>query len=142
MTASHPSDTLHLEWVGDVPVVRLADVHRVFEAAVDALAVTVRAVVAGGHPHLLIDASGVPFASPTLAQRVHMVRLWADAADGRLRIAMVAPPSFVDPERFGIVAAANFGLAAQVFVVEADAIAWLGEERAAELRRNRLPPVG
>lgn len=37
---------------------------------------------------------------------------------------MVVPPEFVDPEKFAVVAAANFGLAANVFNNEADALAW------------------
>ena len=141
MPGSTPCEALRLEFIGDVPVARLADTHRVFEHAVDLLTEVIRLTVAEGHPHLLMVGSDIVFAAPTLVDRLRMVRQWAEAADGRLRIAMVVPPSFIDPERFGVVAAGNFGLAAQVFAQEADAIAWLREERAAELRRSAPLPA-
>ena len=65
-----------------------------------------------------MDVRDAAFEPPTLAQRMAMVRRWAEVADGRLRIAMVAPARFVDPERFGVVAAGNFGLSGQVFLHE------------------------
>lgn len=139
MTGATPGKPLRLEWLEDVPVARLADTHRVFEEAVDLFTEAVRVALEDGQPHLLMDTRDAAFPSPSLAGRLHMVRQWAEAADGRLRIAMVAPASFIDPERFGVVAAANFGLVVQVFVEPADAIAWLREEREAELRRRDLP---
>jgi hypothetical protein len=136
MSDPAPRATLHLDMQGDVPVARLTPAHVVFEWAVAEVAQLIGRLVADGVPHLLLDGSLVPFASPTLVERLQMVRTWAEAADGRLRIAMVAPAALIDPERFGVVAAGNFGLSAQVFVHEEDALAWLREERAAELRRQ------
>jgi hypothetical protein len=52
---------------------------------------------------------------------------------------VVARPEFIDPERFGVVAAANFGLTVQVFEREEDAFAWLRAEWAAELERRGRP---
>lgn len=54
-----------------------------------------------------------------------MVRAWAEAAQGMLRVAIVVSPEFVDPEKFGVIAAANFGLVGNVFDSEAGALAWL-----------------
>jgi len=131
---------IRLEIVDGVPVARLTDTHGAFEPAVDLVAGVIRRMVAEGHPHLLLDVADAGFAAPALVDRLRMVRQWADAADGRLRIAVVAPASFIDHDRFGVVAAGNFGLAAQVFDREADAVAWLLAERADELRRNAALP--
>jgi hypothetical protein len=65
------------------------------------------------------------FGPPSIAARHEMMRRWAAAADARLVVAMVIPPSFVDPERFGEISAANFGLVGKGFVDEAEALAWL-----------------
>ncbi len=40
-------------------------------------------------------------------------------------VALVARPDFIDAERFGVVAAANFGLTGQVFEGEDEARGWL-----------------
>lgn len=138
MTVSTPRDALQLEIVDDLPVVRLAATHTVFEQAVAQIADVIRRAVAEGQPHLLLDVGSIAFGAPTLADRLRMVRQWADAADGRLRIAMVARPEFIDAERFGVVAAGKFGLAGQVFEREEEAVAWLREERAADLRWREL----
>ena len=129
-----------LEMVEDVPVARLGR-HRVFDRAVYLTANAIRRAIAEGHPHLAVNACAVAFRVPALADRLRLVRHCAAAADGRLRIAMVVPSSFIDPERFGVVAAGNYGLAAQVFEHETDAIAWLRAERAAELRRGASLPM-
>jgi hypothetical protein len=136
MSGSTP-ETVRMEVVDGVPVARLTSAHTVFDRAVDQLAGVIRRAVAEGQPHLLLDVGDIAFDAPTLADRLRMVRLWAEAADGRLRIAMVARPEFIDAERFGVVAAGKFGLAGQVFEREDEAIAWLRDERAAELRGRK-----
>lgn len=135
-------DSLRIEMLDDMPVARLAASNLSFDHAVTLVTGVIRRLASEGTPHLLIDASRVRFAPPTLVDRLRMVREWADAAEGRVRIAMLTRPEFIDPERFGIVAAGNFGLSAQVFDVEADAIAWLRDERSADLQRIewRLAP--
>ena len=65
------------------------------------------------------------FDPPSLAARQEMMRRWARAADGALRVAMVLPARYIDEERFGVAAALNYGLTANVFTTEADARAWL-----------------
>ncbi len=67
------------------------------------------------------------FGSPSIAARHEMMRRWARAADARLKLALVIPPEFFDPERFGEISAANFGLAGKGFLTEADAMDWLRE---------------
>ncbi|HSD18113.1 MAG TPA: hypothetical protein VLC71_12750 [Thermomonas sp.] len=138
MPDQDPDNPPLLDMVGAVPVVRLVATQRVFDDAIAMIAVVVRRMLAEGQPHLLVDARQAGFASPSLVDRLRMVRQWADAAGGRVRIVVVARPEFIDPERFGVVAAGKFGLSAQVFEQEADAIAWLHEERLADLDRGHL----
>ena len=40
---------------------------------------------------------------------------------------MVVPGDLIDPDKFAVVAAANFGFTAEVFTGEADALNWLRE---------------
>ena len=63
--------------------------------------------------------------TPTTAQRLEMARTWAQAADGRVRVAVVAPQALIDPQRVGEVAAAGFGLEGRAFTDEARARHWL-----------------
>ena len=65
------------------------------------------------------------FDPPSIAERHQMVRKWADVAQGRVVMAFVMPAVFIDPERFAMVAARNFGLVADVFESESEAVAWL-----------------
>jgi hypothetical protein len=123
----------------DVPVVRLEPGDRPFDAVIERVARVIEGLVREGQPHLLVDATQAGFASPGLAERVNMVRRWAEAAVGRVRVVVVARPEFIDAERFGVVAARNFGLSAQVFAHEREALQWLTEERAAELNRSAAP---
>ena len=84
-----------------------------------------------GQPALLVDVRAIDgFAPPSLVERHRMVREWADAAQGRVRIAVVARAEFIDGEKFGVVAARNFGLQGDVFTCENDAREWLRLQRA------------
>jgi hypothetical protein len=74
---------------------------------------------------LVTSLSG--FGPPSIAARHEMMRRWARAADALLKLALVIPPEFFDPERFGEISAANFGLAGKGFLTEAEALAWLRE---------------
>lgn len=130
MPGSPLPDALLFQTVEGVPVVRL-DAVTGFERAVVQVAEAIGKAVAQRWPHLLLDASIAPFESPSLAGRHRMARAWAEAADGRLRLAVVVRPDCIDPEHFGVVAAGNFGLAAQVFEDEAEAIAWLHAQQDA-----------
>lgn len=125
---------MRVETVEGIPAARLGAIP-VFADAVPLVTTLIRQLVAQGEPHLLMDAILVRFGAPSLVERLGMMREWADATQGRVQIALLTRPEHIDPERFGIVAAGNLGLAAQVFDVEADAIDWLRAERAADLCR-------
>jgi len=65
------------------------------------------------------------FESPDLSARYFFIREWAAAAQGEVRIALVARPEMIDPEKFGVTVAANAGLTSNVFASEPEALAWL-----------------
>lgn len=116
-----------LEAVEGIGYYRLSG-NRGFQQWVQAIVEAIVAAREQGLRALLVstmDAQG--FERPSVAERHGMVRAWAEAAQGMLRIAMVVPPVFIDPEKFGVVAAANFGLTSNVFSSETEALAWLGE---------------
>lgn len=75
---------------------------------------------------LLLDISGVSgFEPPTLGQRFLFVKEWAAAAQGAIRIAMIADRRLIDPNKYGVSVAQSLGLAGDVFTTESAALAWL-----------------
>src|SRR2546430_1930610 len=55
---------------------------------------------------LLVVTSGLTgFEPPTVSMRYFFVQEWARAADGVVRVAFVARPEMIDPEKFGITVA-------------------------------------
>jgi hypothetical protein len=79
-----------------------------------------------GISKLLVNANqlrGLPV--PTTVDRFLMAREWADASQGAVTVAIVVASEYVDPERFGVKAAADAGLTAGVFTSEAEAGEWL-----------------
>ena len=118
-----------LEVVEDVGYCRLSG-NRGFQPSVKAIIEAITTAREQGLRGLLVDIVELRgFDAPSIAERHVMVRAWAEAAQGMLRVAMVASPTFIDPEKFGVVAAANFGLVGNVFRSEAEALAWLGETK-------------
>lgn len=80
---------------------------------------------------LLVNTTGITgVAIPSLVDRFLAVEEWAAIADGMVVVAMVARAEYIDPGRFGLKVAAHFGLTANVFVDEADALAWLAATSA------------
>jgi hypothetical protein len=75
---------------------------------------------------LLVVSNGLVGVSiPTLVDRFLMVEEWAHKAAGLVVAAIVARPEYIHPEKFGVKVAADFGLVADVFTEEPDAINWL-----------------
>lgn len=62
---------------------------------------------------------------PSLGERYFMVRDWAAAGGGVIRLAMVVRRELIDPQKFGVLAARNAGLIGDVFTEEEPARAWL-----------------
>lgn len=65
------------------------------------------------------------FGAPSIPARHEIMRKWAQACGGRLRLALVMPPELMDPDRYGESAAANLGLIGKGFLDEAEALTWL-----------------
>jgi hypothetical protein len=76
---------------------------------------------------LLVNLSGwTSLSIPSVADRFFYIQEWALASRGLLRLAVVAPPEMIDPQKFGVAVARNRGLIAEVFVSEKEALSWLG----------------
>ena len=54
-----------------------------------------------------------------------MVEEWAHEAKGMVFVALVARAEYIHPKKFGAVVAADFGLVANVYTSETDALKWL-----------------
>jgi len=107
---------------------------QVLQPAAERIAAAIEAAADAGAKGLVVDFKDVEgIDPPDLAMRQIVVRRWAEAARSRLHLAMVVREDFIDPERFAVVAAANFGLVGNVFENQADALEWL---------RSVLPPPG
>lgn len=116
-----------MQRIDDMGVLRLEGELRL-ELAVRAGSDGIRLAREQGFGKLMIVASGLTGLGPvTVTDRLSLVRNWADAAQGRVTLALVTSPDLIDPERFGMVAATRFGLAAAVFTTEDEALAWLKE---------------
>ena len=54
-----------------------------------------------------------------------MATKWAQTAGAALRVALVARPELIDPQKIGVLMMQNRGGNGDVFTNEADALAWL-----------------
>jgi hypothetical protein len=119
------NDTVRFEIFGDIAVFRLGG-HVVLERAIRSVSSAIESAKSQGMRKLMIVASDLEGTqSPGIGTRFSMSREWAVAAGGVVRMAVVAKPEMIDPHKVGVIVAKNFGASADVFVSEADAIAWL-----------------
>lgn len=87
---------------------------------------------------LLVDATGfIDLPIPTLVDRFLMVEDWAHEAKGTVVVAMVAPPEYIHPQKFGVKVALQFGLICDVYTAEEDASAWLLKTASHATRSTR-----
>jgi hypothetical protein len=97
-----------------------------FDDAVELVGAAIAAARKQGAQDLLVNTCALTgFASPDTFQRFYAAVEWAATACGRLRLAVVAQPEMIDPDRFGMIVAANRGLVSNIFTTEAEALAWL-----------------
>jgi hypothetical protein len=97
-----------------------------FDAAVELVAGAIAAARGLQVAELLVDITALfGFASPNTFQRFLAVVNWADTAEGRLRLAMVAHADLIDPEKFGVTVGLNRNLVNNIFPLESEALAWL-----------------
>ena len=98
--------------------------------AVRAAKATILAAKSHRLGEVLINATDITgFDPPSVSTRHALVRELAFAADGAVRLAAVLRKDMIDPHKFGVVAARNFGFTMDVFACERDALEWLRSER-------------
>ena len=79
-----------------------------------------------GIAKLLVDGTGlVGVPIPSLVDRFLMVEEWAQEAQSMVVVALIVPAEYIHPQKFGIRGAADFGLVADVYTSETDALRWL-----------------
>src|SRR5262245_46470601 len=102
-----------------------------FDEAVALVRAAIAAACEKQARELLVDSTAlIGFPSPNTFQRFLAAVGWAEEANGRLRLSMVARAELIDPQKFGMTVATNRGLTCNVFTTEAEASAWLDAKRA------------
>ena len=87
---------------------------------------------------VLIDGTGLTgVAIPSLVDRFLMVEEWAHQANGVVVVALVTPPEYIHPEKFGVKLALDFGLVCDVYTSEEAARKWLREVDPRTFRHDR-----
>ncbi|MBL8793218.1 MAG: hypothetical protein JNM56_04880 [Planctomycetia bacterium] len=101
-----------------------------FDEAVARVRAAIAAACSDQAKDLLVDTTALTgFHSPDTFQRFLAAVAWAEAALGRLHLAMVARAELIDPRKFGVTVAINRGLVSNIFTTEAEARAWLDAKR-------------
>jgi hypothetical protein len=94
--------------------------------AVDRIAAAIAACRERELSQLLVNATGlVGVHIPTLVDRFLMVEEWAARSGGRVAVALVVHAEYIHPRRFGVKAAAEFGLLMNVHTSDVEALDWL-----------------
>ena len=97
-----------------------------FEQAIEMVAQAMRYARERGLVDLLANANGLTgYPQPSTFARYSLAVKWAEAAGGSLRVALIARPEIIDPQRIGVLMAQNRGVNGDVFTNESDALAWL-----------------
>ncbi|MET0917558.1 MAG: hypothetical protein ABWY07_03930 [Burkholderiales bacterium] len=75
---------------------------------------------------LLVNITALAGVSiPSIVDRFLMMEEWAQEGKGMVLVALVVQPEFVHPQKFGVEVAEHFGLTAQVFTSDTEALDWL-----------------
>jgi len=119
------NDANHLELLDDIGIFRPTGSYRFQQIVAMVTDIIVQARERGIRKLVVVTYGVSGFDPPSLSERHWMVREWVEASQGKLKVAMVVPPEFIDPDKFGIVAAANFGVTADVVSSDAEALKWL-----------------
>ena len=115
-----------------------------FEQAVDMIADGIRAARELGLADMLANTTGLTgFTPPSVFARHSMALKWAQSAGASMRVALVARPELIDPQRIGVLMYQNRGGNGDVFTNETEALAWLdarlgpGQRTPSFLNRSR-----
>ena len=96
-----------------------------FDKTKELVAAAITTARANNLRELLVNVSALTgFPVPSVTQRFYMVTQWAEAARGQVRVAVVARAEMIDRDKFGVTVAANRGMVSEVFLSEAEALAW------------------
>ena len=80
----------------------------------------------GGIAKLLVDTTGLSgFTPPGTLDRIWMAHQFARTAGSAVKVALVARPELIHPEKIGVMVARNRGMLTDVFSDEDAARAWL-----------------
>jgi hypothetical protein len=100
--------------------------HVSFEQAVDMVAEAIVKARELGLADMLVNTTGFTgFTPPSVFGRYALATKWAQSAGSSLRVAMVARPELIDPQKIGVLMMQNRGGTGDVFPNEAEALAWL-----------------
>ena len=118
--------------------------HVTFEQAVDLVAEAMVTARELDLADLLVNTTGLTgFTPPSVFARYDMAGKWTQSAGAMLRVALVARPELIDPQKIGVLMMQNRGGTGDVFANEADALAWLdarlgpGQRMPSFLNRTR-----
>lgn len=101
-----------------------------FEQAVDMVARAMATARELNLADLLVNTTGFSgFTPPSVFARYDMAAKWAQSAGAALRVALVARPELIDPQKIGVLMVQNRGASGDVFLNEAEALAWLDARR-------------
>jgi hypothetical protein len=115
-----------------------------FEETIEAISTAMRFCAERHIRRVVVNTTGlVGIEVPTLSRRYFMAQQFAQAAAPGMKLVLVAQPALIDPEKFGVTAAANAGLRANIFPTESEAVAWLLAAPAVRTESPRAnPPIG
>jgi hypothetical protein len=88
-------------------------------------------------PKLLVKTTRLTgYAPTTVFDQYWLVQEWARKARGCVAVAVVVKPHHFDPEKFGVVAAHNAGLRADMFTTEPEAMEFLHSPESVVAHRS------
>ena len=106
------------------------------EQLLDRSMAAVRAARQLGLADVVVNTIGVTgFGAPTVFDRYTIGVRLVEAAGAAIRVAIVARPELIDPQRLGMVVFQNRGGNGGTFASETDALAWLDRQLGAKLHR-------
>jgi hypothetical protein len=116
-----------------------------FEQAVELVAESMTTARDLGLSDLLVNTTGLTgYPPPSVFARYAMANRWTQSAGAMLRVALVARPELIDPQKIGVLMMQNRGGTGDVFASEAEALAWLdarlgpGQRTPSFLNRPRV----
>jgi hypothetical protein len=97
-----------------------------FDQAVEIVAEGMRHARSLELSDLLVNTTALSgFPTPDVFARYSLASKWAESAGAAMRVAVVARPELIDPQKIGVLMAQNRGVNGDVFSTESAAIAWL-----------------